>query len=80
MAAGEYVSVSTQRDSEQALIELETRELREDPEGELAELTQIYAAKGLRRELAGRGRPRAHRRTTRSARTPRPSSASTPTT
>jgi VIT1/CCC1 family predicted Fe2+/Mn2+ transporter len=52
MAAGEYVSVSTQRDSERALIELETRELREDPEGELEELTQIYEAKGMRRELA----------------------------
>jgi VIT1/CCC1 family predicted Fe2+/Mn2+ transporter len=52
MAAGEYVSVSTQRDSEQALIKLETQELRDDPEGELEELTQLYEAKGMRRELA----------------------------
>jgi len=52
MAAGEYVSVSTQRDSERALIELETRELREDPEGEREELTRSYEAKGMRRELA----------------------------
>lgn len=52
MATGEYVSVSTQRDSERALIELETQELRDDPHGELEELTQIYEAKGMRRELA----------------------------
>jgi VIT1/CCC1 family predicted Fe2+/Mn2+ transporter len=52
MAAGEYVSVSTQRDSERALIKLETQELRDDPHGELEELTQIYEAKGMRRELA----------------------------
>src|SRR6476646_4973489 len=37
MAAGEYVSVSTQRDSEEALLAKEKRELREDPEDELAE-------------------------------------------
>ncbi|MER7072241.1 VIT family protein [Terrabacter sp. NPDC000476] len=52
MAAGEYVSVSTQRDSERALIRLEKQELREDPEGELEELTQLYEAKGLGRALA----------------------------
>jgi VIT1/CCC1 family predicted Fe2+/Mn2+ transporter len=52
MAAGEYVSVSTQRDSERALIRLEKQELREDPEGELEELTQLYEAKGLGRPLA----------------------------
>ncbi|EWS99757.1 membrane protein [Intrasporangium oryzae NRRL B-24470] len=52
MAAGEYVSVSTQRDSEKALIELETRELAEDPETELEELTQLYEAKGMSRALA----------------------------
>src|SRR6476620_9204510 len=40
MAAGEYVSVSTQRDSERALIKLEKQELRDDPDGELEELTQ----------------------------------------
>jgi VIT1/CCC1 family predicted Fe2+/Mn2+ transporter len=52
MAAGEYVSVSTQRDSEQALLEKERRELREDPEDELAELAGIYRDKGLSEELA----------------------------
>ncbi|GAA2030074.1 VIT family protein [Terrabacter terrae] len=52
MAAGEYVSVSTQRDSERALITLERQELHQDPEGELEELTQLYEAKGMRRELA----------------------------
>ena len=52
MAAGEYVSVSTQRDSERALLRLERRELHEDPEGELEELTRLYEEKGMRRELA----------------------------
>ncbi|GAA2132413.1 VIT1/CCC1 transporter family protein [Nocardioides bigeumensis] len=52
MAAGEYVSVSTQRDSEQALLEKERRELREDPEEELAELAGIYRDKGLSENLA----------------------------
>jgi VIT1/CCC1 family predicted Fe2+/Mn2+ transporter len=52
MAAGEYVSVSTQRDSEQALLEEERRELREDPEDELAELAGIYRDKGLSEDLA----------------------------
>ena len=52
MAVGEYVSVSTQRDSEQALIAKEVRELREEPEAELAELAGIYAAKGLSPELS----------------------------
>ncbi len=52
MAAGEYVSVSTQRDSEQALLEKERRELAEDPEHELAELAGIYAGKGLTEDLA----------------------------
>ncbi len=47
MGAGEYVSVSTQRDSEEALLEKERRELHEEPEEELAELAGIYAAKGL---------------------------------
>ena len=47
MALGEYVSVSSQRDSERALIEKETRELREMPEQELEELTQLYRARGL---------------------------------
>ncbi len=52
MAAGEYVSVSTQRDSERALLRKEERELREEPEEELAELAGIYAGKGLEEELA----------------------------
>ncbi|MEV6774194.1 VIT family protein [Nocardia sp. NPDC051030] len=52
MAVGEYVSVSTQRDSEQALLSQERRELAEEPEYELAELTQIYRDKGLSDETA----------------------------
>jgi VIT1/CCC1 family predicted Fe2+/Mn2+ transporter len=52
MAAGEYVSVSTQRDTEKALLAKEKRELREMPEEELEELTQIYQDKGLTPELA----------------------------
>ncbi len=52
MGAGEYVSVSTQRDSEQALLEKERRELIEEPEEELAELASIYAGKGLSDRLA----------------------------
>ncbi len=54
MAAGEYVSVSTQRDSEQALLEKERVELRDMPEDELAELAGIYMGKGLSPELARR--------------------------
>ncbi|MEV0251314.1 VIT family protein [Nocardia sp. NPDC050712] len=52
MAVGEYVSVSTQRDSERALLAKEARELREEPESELAELAGIYTAKGLTPETA----------------------------
>lgn len=47
MALGEYVSVSSQSDSQRALIEKEREELRDDPEGELEELAAIYHAKGL---------------------------------
>mgnify|MGYP000376101933 CR=1 FL=1 len=47
MGLGEYVSVSSQRDSELALIEKEKRELIEQPEVELAELQAIYEHKGL---------------------------------
>ncbi|WP_460863471.1 VIT1/CCC1 transporter family protein [Rhodococcus aerolatus] len=47
MALGEYISVSTQRDSETALLAKERRELTETPEDELRELTAIYQAKGL---------------------------------
>ncbi|RRJ88638.1 VIT family protein [Gulosibacter macacae] len=52
MGVGEYVSVSTQRDTEKALIAKETWELEHMPEQELEELTQLYMAKGLRRETA----------------------------
>ncbi|MDN3297801.1 VIT family protein [Streptomyces ficellus] len=52
MAAGEYVSVSTQRDSEKAALAEEKRELREQPEAELAELTDLLEARGLSREVA----------------------------
>jgi VIT1/CCC1 family predicted Fe2+/Mn2+ transporter len=47
MALGEYVSVSSQRDSERALIAKESRELREMPDEELDELTQLYRDRGL---------------------------------
>lgn len=47
MALGEYVSVSSQRDSERALIAKERHELASDPEAELAELAAIYERKGL---------------------------------
>ena len=52
MAAGEYVSVSTQRDTERALLAKERRELRDMPQEELAELASIYEDKGLSPELA----------------------------
>ena len=52
MAAGEYVSVSTQRDSEKAALAMEKRELREQPEAELIELTDLLADRGLSREVA----------------------------
>lgn len=52
MAAGEYVSVSTQRDSEKAALAMEKRELREQPEAELAELTDMLADRGLSRDVA----------------------------
>ena len=52
MAAGEYVSVSSQADSEAADLRKETRELQEMPEHELEELTSIYVSRGLTRDLA----------------------------
>ena len=52
MAAGEYVSVSTQRDAEQADIARERRQLAADPDLEQAELTDIYVRRGLDQELA----------------------------
>jgi VIT1/CCC1 family predicted Fe2+/Mn2+ transporter len=52
MASGEYVSVSTQRDTETAAIELETWELENQPGKELDELTAIYQARGISPRLA----------------------------
>ena len=52
MAAGEYVSVSSQSDTEAADLERERRELQEDPVGEHAELRGIYVQRGLTMELA----------------------------
>lgn len=52
MAAGEYVSVSSQGDAERADIAKERRELAADPGFELEELTHIYQARGLDRSLA----------------------------
>ena len=54
MAAGEYVSVSSQRDAELADIEREKHELATDPTGELEELAGIYRRRGLDRDLAQR--------------------------
>ena len=52
MAAGEYVSVSSQADTERADLQRERRELATDPEGEEDELTGIYVTRGLDAELA----------------------------
>jgi len=52
MAAGEYVSVSSQSDTEGADLARERRELATDPEAERAELTGIYVSRGLTPELA----------------------------
>jgi VIT1/CCC1 family predicted Fe2+/Mn2+ transporter len=52
MAAGEYVSVSSQADSEAADLERESRALREHPRAELRELAQIYVDRGLTTDLA----------------------------
>jgi len=52
MAVGEYVSVSSQRDAEQADIKREKRELSGQPQAELSELAMIYENRGLERELA----------------------------
>jgi VIT1/CCC1 family predicted Fe2+/Mn2+ transporter len=54
MAAGEYVSVQSQADTEKADIEREQRELAEEPERELQELTAIYVNRGLDEPLARR--------------------------
>jgi VIT1/CCC1 family predicted Fe2+/Mn2+ transporter len=52
MAAGEYVSVSSQADTEAADLARETRELAESPEAELRELQNIYIERGLDADLA----------------------------
>lgn len=52
MAAGEYVSVSSQTDTEKADIEREAKELEEMPEEELKILAQIYEKRGLKKETA----------------------------
>src|SRR5664279_2948905 len=52
MAVGEYVSVSSQRDAEQADIEVEKGELTGKPQAELHELAMIYVKRGLEKELA----------------------------
>jgi VIT1/CCC1 family predicted Fe2+/Mn2+ transporter len=54
MAAGEYVSVSSQSDTEKADLARERNELRSDPEGELEELAQIYVKRGVDLDLARR--------------------------
>jgi vacuolar iron transporter family protein len=54
MAAGEYVSVSSQLDAEHADREREQHELVHDPHGEREELVNIYVGRGLERDLAGR--------------------------
>jgi vacuolar iron transporter family protein len=54
MAAGEYVSVSTQRDTERAQLALEAEELRTEPKEELAELAQMLRSRGLSGPLAAR--------------------------
>lgn len=54
MALGEYVSVSSQSDSERALIQKESRELAEMPDEELEELTDLYRKQGLSEATARR--------------------------
>jgi VIT1/CCC1 family predicted Fe2+/Mn2+ transporter len=54
MAAGEYVSVSSQRDAEEADMVRERRELSSDPRGELEELAAIYRKRGLEPDLAAK--------------------------
>lgn len=52
MAAGEYISVKSQVDIEQADLNMESKELDKNPEAELKELTHIYVQRGLEPELA----------------------------
>jgi len=52
MAGGEYTSVSAQKDSEKAMLELERKELKDNPEAELRELAWFYEQKGMSPKLA----------------------------
>ena len=52
MAAGEFISVHSQQDTENADLERERIELAQDPQGELRELQEIYVGRGLDRDLA----------------------------
>lgn len=52
MAAGEYISVSSQRDTEESYVEQERRLLREHPDVQLAELAESFEAKGLSKATA----------------------------
>lgn len=52
MAAGEYISVKSQEDIEKADLQMEARELKNNPEAELKELSKIYQLRGLTPELA----------------------------
>ncbi len=52
MAAGEYISVKSQTDIEEADLKMEHRELQKNPEAELRELTKIYELRGLEPQLA----------------------------
>ena len=52
MAAGEYVSVSSQKDSEHADMDIEKRAIENNPQGELEELAHIYVHRGLDEKLA----------------------------
>ncbi len=61
MAVGEFVSVSAQRDTEEALLTKEKRELEEMPEEELNELAALYEEKGLTPELAREVAEQLHR-------------------
>jgi len=72
MALGEYVSVSSQRDTERALLAKERAELTEQPHRELAELAGIYQAQGLTPRPLSRSRGSSPRMT----RTPRMSTPS----
>jgi VIT1/CCC1 family predicted Fe2+/Mn2+ transporter len=61
MAVGEYVSVSSQRDSEREDVAIEKRSLENNPKGELAELTAIYERRGLDKKLARQVAEQMHR-------------------